>query len=418
MAAVGAHVASVIQEIRQHYNVKDGKANFRVQEITIGLPTGVPSPRRVSVAEQKIIIESIYKMYNLDIGSINQRGTIQMMVVLLTAFKHQLDEVMYGTSTIMVSKAKPDAANPGKSEPAKSMNITRLGCSESYANLFTGVNHPPMHRSTMGNSTGIGTQLWMYRIAPKGKFADKWLKLIKFSLSNYPHATAIAEYFHTANISDLARPWAIIGQLTGLGRTKTVRRASLPLVAFIHKLVESRFKPAMWGADLKFDSITDTNVGYGWDDAAWAAGNPKLGDKLDPNAFNWFDFSGRGFTNFVQSLKGVDFYHEWAGSDDLLQQWMFLAMYGCAYEDMGVMNAMTEKKFKQRAAYNEINKKATTVKKIQLLVPKYSCKLLSTGAAFNQELVLVKSAVSQSSLEHFRFKWTRSSLTRWERIRP
>lgn len=384
MNSLGAQVASVINEIRQHRNLATAPTENqkRVGPLRFVRENGNISEDNVEMEMtadmQKSLIKVIYQKYGLDLDNTKQMGIVQMMLVLLTSFKHEVAEVLYGTSVIAKSKEKITGEDV---EKATAINIKDLGCPEAYSSLFKGVNFPPVYRSTLGNSNGVGTMIYMYRTTANPKYKAKWLHLAVKAMKQVPFATAIVKYMAEAGVNDMMHAWSFIGQHLQLGRIKTSHKGFMPVSAFMVK-VGGLWNPARVDTGNRWEAATGQN-GWGWKATDWTLGNPYVGKMVPMETFKGFDFSGRGFWEYLYSIRDRDFIVRTTAKKEPVRQLIFLAMTGTAFEEQGIVNAMCGMKFLQRKAMSGIKLNEGTEMHIKLIVPKFVSRLASSTVAFN-----------------------------------
>lgn len=215
--------------------------------------------RVFTVLDQKNLIKVIYKMYGINL---DKMGIVQMMLVLMTSFKHEWNQCLYGISVI--TKTKEKVVN-GEIVKATAMNIKELGCPEEYAALFKGINYPPVHRGTMGNTNGLGTILYMHRITPIDKYKAKWHKLAKSAMVNVQYASGVIKHMNEAGQGDMKHPWAILDSSCSSAesrrRIRLPYRIRLPLAAFMSRVYKWH-NPAKGCASNRWTSQTGED-GYG-----------------------------------------------------------------------------------------------------------------------------------------------------------
>lgn len=350
MTAHFAQVASIITEIRKNHNVKPGDAHFdSIASREITHISATTQKFFLTPENQKIIVRSAYLKHNIDLQDKAMMGTVQMMMVLLTRFKYMQEEVAMGTSNIVTGRSD----DPAKKAP--SINISKLGAAEKDASLFTGINVPPSYRGTIGLGLGPGTALMEYRNAATKKYRDRWEVVCKKQLVNVEHRASILKFIQGVEPANMVYMWSMLGDLQHLGRLKQNMRAALP-PAFYMMMFFEHCLPASWGPNYNCISGA-TGVGYGWE--------PQVTTRLAlqsilPDKLKYLTFSGAGFYWTLYQNRQIELTANFEGDIETIRQWMFLSMFNCQYEDLGVLKAMTGGiTFKQRDALQKIKKSPT-----------------------------------------------------------
>lgn len=226
-------------------------------------------------------------------------GVVTPIINMITSFKLQMDEVRMGVTRFTVNTKGLKRDKNGKKKDDM-RGLADYGLTSHHIPLLEGITFPPERRT--GLARGMGPLALAISAIHETTFKDKQLNALYESIQMLPMAGAIRDVLSASNRDGHQSLLQALGDVLLLTGARTTHRLSLPLILFYQLVVsmEKEKKSQYWS------------------------------------------FSGPRMQYLLQKyLAAITFKIRTNASQAHMKQVVFHAMYGTAFDDLGVLATIT-----------------------------------------------------------------------------
>lgn len=226
-------------------------------------------------------------------------SVVTPIINMVTSFKLQMDEVRMGVTRFAVNTRGQKRDKNGKKKD-NMRGLADYGLSSHHIPLLEGITFPPERRT--GLARGMGPLALAICAIHETSYKDKQLNALQESIQMLPMANAIRDVLASSNKDGHQALLQALGDVLLLTGARTTHRLSLPITLFFQLAAK----------------MAKSNESHHW------------------------SFSGPRMQYILQKfLENKHFKIRTNASQTHMKQVVFHAMYGTAFDDLGVLATIT-----------------------------------------------------------------------------